>query len=141
MMEYVGQIIAGGYLVVMAIIDRKHRMIPIAPGVVCLFVVLLAQFISGQSPMQWMPGVLVGALMYVISRVSRGSIGEGDAFVYLVTGLALGFVRNVELLIISLFLASFVAAFLLLVKRVGRKYTMPFIPFTAVAYGVVIVLG
>ena len=78
--------------------------------------------------------------MYAVSRISRGQVGTGDALVYFVTGLALGFMRNVELLMISLFLASVVALLLVVVRRVGKHYALRFIPFTAVEFGVVVCL-
>jgi len=78
--------------------------------------------------------------LYIVSKLSRGSIGEGDALVYMVTGVSVGFFRNFELLVLSLFFASMTGLFLLVTRKVGRKYAMPFIPFTAVAYGVVMML-
>lgn len=139
-MEKVIIFIVGIYLVIMAVTDRRTKKIPVIPGIVCMALVALAQVVDGREWKSWIPGLLVGIFMYAVSRLSRGQVGTGDALVYFVTGLALGFMRNVELLMISLFLASIVALVLVVVRRVGKHYTLPFIPFTAVAFGVVVCL-
>jgi len=128
------------YLVVMAIIDRRRKEIPVIPGFVILFFLIIAQLIKGTKWSFIFFGILVGVALYIVSKLSRGSIGEGDALVYMVTGVSVGFFRNFELLVLSLFFASMTGLFLLVTRKVGRKYAMPFIPFTAVAYGVVMML-
>ena len=130
----------GGYLAVMAVIDRRRKEIPVIPGIFCLVVLALAQIVNGKGWIHWVPGLLIGLFLYLVSKVTRGAIGEADALVYLLTGIALGFFRNLELLICSLFLASFVSGFLLVFCRVGKKYRVPFVPFTALAYGMVTLL-
>ncbi len=138
-MEKVGIIIVGIYLAVMAVLDRRKKEIPVVPGVVCGFFVFLAQIVAQIPFVDWMPGVWVGVFLYGISKATRGGIGSGDAMVYFITGLVLGGLKNLELLLYSLLLASVVSGFLLVIKRVGRKYEIPFVPFTAIAYGLVMV--
>ena len=82
----------------------------------------------------------VGVLLYGVSRVSHGSIGEADALVCAVTGAAIGMMRNLEMLLISLLLAALVGGALLVIKRVGLKYQMPFVPFVFASYGMVMLL-
>jgi leader peptidase (prepilin peptidase)/N-methyltransferase len=56
------------------------------------------------------------------------------------TGVTLGFFGNIELLTLSLFFSAIVSVFLLVFRKVGKKKRIPFVPFTAIAYGVVMVL-
>lgn len=139
-MEVIIMGITGSYLAVMAVIDRRRKEIPVIPGIFCLVVLALAQIVNGKGWIHWVPGLLIGLFLYLVSKVTRGAIGEGDALVYLLTGIALGFFRNLELLICSLFLASIVSGFLLVFCRVGKKYRVPFVPFTALAYGMVMLI-
>lgn len=139
-MEKSGILIAGIYLAVMAVIDRRQKKIPIAPGVVCIVFIVLAQIVAENRVGGWLPGIWIGVFLLIVSKLSRGGIGEGDAMVYFVTGLALGFFRNLELLMLSLIFAAMTGLVMLVVKKVGRKYTLPFVPFTAVAYGMVLLL-
>lgn len=139
-MEVVITVITGIYLAVMAVIDRRRKEIPVLPGIVCILAVVLAQILNHMGWLYWLSGLLVGVFLYLVSKLTRGAVGEGDALVYLLTGAALGFFRNLELLMLSLFFSSIVAGFFILFRRVGRKYKIPFVPFTAIAYGVVMIL-
>lgn len=134
------KIITGVYLSVMAVIDRRTMKIPVLPGVICLVSIVVAQIVDGVNWVCWFPGVLVGLFLYLVSRITRGAVGEGDALVYFLTGAALGLTQNVELLMISLFFSSLAAGFLILFRHVGKTYKIPFVPFTAIAYGVVMLL-
>lgn len=140
MMKWLIFSITMGYLVVMAIIDGKKKEIPCIPGWFCLAVLIVVQIVAQNEVKEFLFGMIVGLLLWGISKISKGGVGEGDALVYLVTGVALGLWRNMELLMLSLILASFVSLWFLVVKRKGRKYKIPFIPFTAISYGVVFFL-
>ena len=116
-------LITGIYLSVMAVIDHRLQKIPVLPGVIGILVIVLARVVDGDF-WKWMPG----------------AVGEGDALVYLMTGVTLGFFGNIELLTLSLFFSAIVSVFLLAFRKVGKKKRIPFVPFTAIAYGVVMVL-
>ncbi len=134
------EVIVAGYLLLMAVIDFKEKQIPIWPGVLCLIAVSTARLVIGVNPVGIGLGIGVGLCLYGVSKVSRGSIGEADALVYAVTGAAIGGMRNLELLLVSLMLAALVGLCLLVVKKVGLKYKMPFVPFIFASYGMVMLL-
>ncbi|MEE3467548.1 MAG: prepilin peptidase [Eubacterium sp.] len=128
------------YLLCMGVIDIRKKSIPIWPGVVCLLLASVTRLVIGVSPVRLALGIGVGVLLYGVSRVSRGGIGEADALVYAVTGAAIGVSRNLEVLLVSLLLAAIVGGALLVIKKVGLKYKMPFVPFVCVSYGMVMLL-
>lgn len=128
------------YLLVMTIIDCKKKSIPILPGIILLITISVVRLVMGVSPVTVMLGICVGAVLFGISRISKGEIGEGDGLVYAVTGAAVGIIKNCELLLVSLVLAAFVGVILMVFKKVGRKYKLPFVPFTLVSYGIVVFL-
>ena len=132
-------LITGIYLSVMAVIDHRLQKIPVLPGMIGILVIVLASVVDGDF-WKWMPGVAVGVFLYLMSKATRGAVGEGDALVYLMTGVTLGFFGNIELLTLSLFFSAIVSVFLLVFRKVGKKKRIPFVPFTAIAYGVVMVL-
>lgn len=121
-------LITGIYLSVMAVIDHRLQKIPVLPGVIGILVIVLARVVDGDFWM-WMPGVAVGVFLYLMSKATRGAVGEGDALVYLMTGVTLGFFGNIELLTLSLFFSAIVSVFLLVFRKVGKKKRVPFVPF------------
>ena len=90
MTEILLVIIVGVYLLAMAIIDGKKKRIPILPGVICLVCIIAGQIANRTCWQFWISGMLVGVVLFVVSKASRGAIGEGDAFVYTLTGALLG---------------------------------------------------
>lgn len=140
MIELIIRILTGLYLVWMTVSDIRRKQIPLLPGIICAVVVTALQIYGNTEVTEWVSGILIGVFLYAACIASRGQIGRGDAFVYLITGLALGFAVNLELLLISLIFASVAALYLLVIKRTSGKYKIPFVPFTAVAYGVVMLL-
>ena len=79
-------------------------------------------------------GAAIGAVILLCGFVSGEKIGYGDGAIVIVCGIFLGFDANLELLCIALVLLEVVALFLIVVKRKGRRYQIPFIPFLLVGY-------
>ncbi len=132
--------VTGVYLVVMAVCDIRAKKIPLLPGILGIIFVCAGNLILHISWVHWVLGMAIGIALGVIGRVSRGAIGGGDALVYCLTGAYLGFFENLELLFISLMLSSLVSLFLITVRHVGKRYSIPFVPFTALAFGMVMFL-
>ena len=136
-----GLVIAGGiYVALMGVIDMKKRKIPIVPGIVLFLLFVIMRLIWQTDEYQWLFGIIPAIVLFAVSKGSHGAVGEGDAIVYGVTGVVLGLFKNIELLLISLFFCSLVAGFLFLFRHVGRKYQIPFVPFIALAYGLVVII-
>ena len=58
------------------------------------------------SPWELLWGCLIGAALLGISRITEGALGEGDGLFFMVSGLYLGFWRNLFFFVASLFLCS-----------------------------------
>lgn len=82
----------------------------------------------------------MGVFLYLMSKATKGcrrrrrcpclSDDRSNAWLF----------GNIELLTLSLFFSAIVSVFLLAFRKVGKKKRIPFVPFTAIAYGVVMVL-
>ncbi|HOO27975.1 MAG TPA: prepilin peptidase [Lachnospiraceae bacterium] len=102
--------------------------------VVRLFQLWEESFFDRPSLLAFITGILPGTGLYICSRLFRGGIGEGDAWLFMLTGLMLGVRVNVLMLMLGLLLSAVYAGYLLLVKKRGRKESFPFIPFLFLAY-------
>lgn len=78
-------------------------------------------------------GLSLGAILILISKVTRGQIGIGDGLILCVTGVSLGFYINSILLTYALLLAAMFSVVYVIIRKVNRKSTIPFIPFVFVA--------
>lgn len=131
---------AGLYLVVMAVIDIRKREIPFLPGVLWMAGMAVWRIFDGGGWQEWLSGPGVGLILWCASILSRGGIGKGDALVYAVLGLGIGFMGALEVLILSLAMAALTGMILIVCRRAGRQYELPFIPFTTLAYALVMCL-
>ncbi len=78
-------------------------------------------------------GAMVGVVLLLISRAAEGEIGAGDGMLFLVTGIYMGFWKNVVLFLGSLVLCSICGIGYLVVKKIrwheGKRMELPFLPF------------
>lgn len=79
-------------------------------------------------------GMSVGAALLLLSVLTKGGIGVGDALILVVTGIYLGLEKNLELFLFGLFLCSMWSLCLLVLRKKSRKDSIPFVPFLLAAY-------
>lgn len=83
----------------------------------------------------WMEGfsLLPGVFFWLISRISCGDLGMGDAWMVLGMGLYLSWQEMLVSLILSTFLSMIWAGSLFLKRRDGKE-TLPLLPFLLAGY-------
>lgn len=129
------EVFLGGVLMVCAMIDMKKREIPlILLGSAFMILCLSFPLHNNITWIEGIGGVLIGITLFGVNKISRGQIGSGDAFVFCITGVYLGFWENLNLLLYSLFIAAVFSIGLIIIKKVHRKYAIPFVPFVFLAY-------
>ena len=75
--------------------------------------------------------LLPGAMMLFLTIVTRQGIGLGDGLLILAYGPGLGAYKLWIGVMIAFFVCSFFSGALLVLKRAGKKTTIPFVPFLA----------
>ena len=122
-------------LIINTVFDIRTRKIPLSVlvgfGVVGI---LINMFFKEYSFVELIAGIAVGAGLFVVSRITDGQIGEGDAFLFMLTGLYLGGINNISLLLWASILCALVAGLLLLTRQVNKRDEIPFVPFVLLAY-------
>lgn len=94
--------------------------------------------LGGEVILSWMPGIFPGLFLILAAKVTREGIGYGDGAALMVTGMYLGLIYTLNLLLCGLLLSALAAVFLITVKKAGKKYQIPFLPFLFIGYCVVI---
>lgn len=121
--------------------DIKKKQIRLHP--VLLFGILgiiLHMLFRMQSIENMLLGMSVGVTLLVLSKLTGGRIGAGDAVLLIVTGIYLGFEQNMQLFFSGLLLSGIWALGVLVLKKKSRKDSIPFIPFLLAAYMGMLVL-
>jgi prepilin signal peptidase PulO-like enzyme (type II secretory pathway) len=123
-----------GVLVVLAAIDLERRVIPnnivLPAGAVVLVGNVLAD--TSRSREFVIASAVALAVAALVSLVTRGGVGMGDAKLCFLLGAGLGW--NIIGAVVFASVGAFVAAAWILVRRglAARKETFPFGPFLAV---------
>lgn len=131
------------YLFLMAIYDIKKRKIQLECSAVVAVLLAIQQVCivyRGEISIAgvfW--GMMVGVVLIGLSILTKGAIGVGDGILFVISGLFLGIYENGILLLLSLFFTAIAGGFLIMSKHVGKTYTLPFVPFVFIGYGVMCV--
>ncbi len=82
------------------------------------------------SPWYLLAGSMIGILLLLISRLSDGALGSGDGLFFLITGLYLGFWKNLFLFCSALILCSMFGLIYVVAGSVqGKDYRKKALPF------------
>ena len=111
------------------LIDIRGLLVMAAVGALCLLlqgeILLLGQALLG---------MLIGGGILCFAWLSRESVGFGDGWLFVVTGIFLGFLQNFILLFGSVLLAGMFAIACLVLKKKGRNDRIALAPFVLTAY-------
>jgi prepilin signal peptidase PulO-like enzyme (type II secretory pathway) len=79
-------------------------------------------------------GLGFAGIFMLVSRITRGSIGSGDALIIGVIGLHLGFFHALAVIFYALLLGGVLSLILFLMKKVSRRTSLPFVPFLTAGF-------
>lgn len=131
-----------GTLGVHSIEDIREKKITVNitlfSGIIGVFLHLLFQ---NQSIYEMLAGTLPGVFIFLISYLTKGKIGMGDGMVFMLTGLYLGFGKNMTLMAITFLLAGVFGLYLLIQKETGADKKMPLMPFLFLGYSLMVLSG
>lgn len=136
-MRIIVYVILGIYIAVLSIEDILKKSIPVlllAAGILFIPAGLLTEGAECFSPADNILGVIPGAVLLIISFVSRGQIGIGDGVLVAITGASLGLEAVVRILTAALILIMLFSGGMLVFGKFKRKSTLPFIPFIFAGY-------
>ncbi|MBE5842512.1 MAG: prepilin peptidase [Butyrivibrio sp.] len=76
--------------------------------------------------------LLPGAFVMLLAWITREGIGYGDGLLLLAMGPVIGFGGLVMGLVIAFFASGVLSIILMIFKKVGKRYSFPFVPFMTV---------
>lgn len=136
-MYLVCKILFGVYLAYLSVEDIRKKSLPvlgIAAGLLFVPFFVISEGTLNITLLDNLKGMIPGGLLIFISFLSRGQIGIGDGAVVLITGVAIGIGNIVIVLTGALLLISVFSMLMLLLGKLNRKSTLPFVPFVFAGY-------
>ena len=123
------------YLLVLSISDLRYHKVSGKMLNAGLLAVIAGQCITKSvSMVEVTAGIAVGVLFIGISFLTKEQIGYGDSILILILGIFCGIKKLFFILCVSFFLSAAVSVLVLSIKKHGRKYVLPFIPFLMAGY-------
>lgn len=110
--------------------DIKRREISVMVLLIFGFLSILCLVFGMRiNTLDFILGVMPGIVLAIISIITKGELGMGDAIVILVLGAYFGFVEICEILLFALLFSALFSILLLIFKRTSLKREYPFVPF------------
>lgn len=135
MIRYICDGMAISYLFLGAWKDIREREIPLALMIPFGGGAVISGYIRSQNNMTiFILGLLPGILMILISFLSSQSIGYGDGISTMIIGMLCGLQNCLFILAASLLCAALLALVLLTLKKAGKNFQIPYLPFLLFGY-------
>ena len=113
---------------------RKKRINIVLIGMGFLVLLISTTILGNLTIWNRLAGLSLGIILLSLNPITKGQIGIGDGIIVCITGLCLGFPQNAVLLAYGLFGSAMFSIVLLIMRRVNRKKTIPFVPFLLIGY-------
>lgn len=125
------------FLSVCAVWDIRERKIPFMwiclTGVLSLVMAVLEEQLLFSAL-----GILPGMILVVMSLITKGGVGMGDAYVCMVTGCFTGMWGSFLVIITGSLLVSVWGMVNIFIRHLSIKRSVPFTPFLLLSYIIVI---
>ncbi len=122
-----------------SIMDMKNQKVPlwmlVIGGGLTLMVLAYEAVNNNVGYIHILQGMLPGGILLLAAAATKKA-GYGDGIVLLYLGMVSG--KSFLLMGISLFFISVYSIILLVFRKAGRDYTIPYLPFLAVSWMIVV---
>lgn len=145
---YSGKILILIFIALFALEDFRYKSIRIRDLAVALFLELIIYLYISLwkyriNLKEIVFGASIGLLVWVIAKVFKDFIGEGDGIFFIIMGIAIGYDNLIILLMISFFIASLFSLMIIMYSifkhKSYRRLNIPLIPFIIPAYMLLLV--
>lgn len=121
-------------MIICAAVDIKKKEIPIGIFIILGIIALIdGIFLKDYKFYQMAAGVTPGLLLLGLAKITEQSIGYGDGIVLAEIGCMAGAGGSMIILSGALALAGIFSLGMLVIKKVDKRYRIPFVPFLTVA--------
>ena len=137
---YMGSLIMLTGLAIMSFMDIKRRAVPVYMIIVMSILAIgikIAEYIFGYKKVDVyeMFIILVITTVFVVICVISHIMGAADALVMGIIAIVTGIKKATSVFFMALMFVSIISGVLLIIKRLKRKDTIPFIPFIYILCG------
>lgn len=115
--------------------DIDKKLLPVRILSLGIFISIIFMFFEPQSRAfeLVLTGIFMGGLILLISYISKGGVGRGDAIVFLIIGFMHGAEKSILLFLVTIFITGLLGIVLFVIKKANRRMELPLVPFILLA--------
>lgn len=118
----------------LALLDKKYLGISRRGLVLASSMLLFAGCFSDAEWQDRLGGAMVGVILLLFAHFSKEAIGYADGVIILACGVAFGLYETVTAIFFAAVFAGCFSGVLLVIRKVGGKSRIPFLPFLLLGY-------
>ena len=132
---------ASAVLLTIALVDFQTRRIPDALVIFLVFCAVAQVLALGRPTVTEavLGAAAGGGLFFILARLGRGALGQGDVKLAFAIGALLGYPWVWQGLFVGVVAAGLAALLLMITRRAGRKDTMAYGPYLALGAWLVLI--
>lgn len=121
--------------------DSREKKINLLIPLLFSIALLISSLINERKIEVILMGCLGGIVVLILSWLSRGKIGLGDGTVLVMTGIGMGFYRNMALMLLASALMMIFALWGMAGGKICLRSKIAFVPFLLIAFVIMLALG
>ncbi len=138
-MREIINLMMGLSLLLLGLWDIKTRRISVWMLLsLSVFVTIAVLFFREKTLLDTFAGALIGVGFFIVSKKTKENIGYGDSWILLLLGVFQGGMALMKVVFWACVLICGCSLLISLKRGWHKERTLPFVPFLAVAYGVVV---
>lgn len=143
MAEQMNCFVFGMFLLAAAWEDGRRKSISIQLFISAGMAGIVMCYLQRENLTGRLPGCMIGLVLLTVSKLTKESVGTGDGFFFIISGLFFPALFNLELLVYGLSLCGIFSGLFFLINRVNGinvgKEKIPFIPFLVPVWLIMVV--
>ena len=130
------------FLIVCAVIDIKTNKVVQSFCIINYILSLIVKaFLNELDIFVLIVGVIICGILFSISVITKEAIGKGDVLILLALTGILSVNYIIEIFVIGLWACSIFSIAMLLIKKMKRKDSIPFVPFLLIGHSLWLISG
>ena len=138
-MRFIVETVYGLYLIFLSVQDYRSKRIPLVLLISGIIFVPLFMLTEDKADIyRHVLGIIPGVAFVFLSLASRGQVGMADAVILVIMGACVSIGQIVGVIAVSLLAIAIFSMLMLLMRKLNRKSTLPFVPFLLLGYLMII---
>lgn len=128
-------------LIICSITDIKEKKVYGNILLSVFFIMIIYLLCSKNIMISNIVGLCFGLLLAIIGKMTKDKLGVGDGFMLSIIGFGIGLLNQLYIFLIALILIIIFSIFLITLKKINIKDSIPLAPFLLIGFIIKVILN